>query len=196
MDPTGQKPGLPPGGWSADPYGSGTSKWGDSAGQAEGDTGTQSPLAARIPGLRLPRPMLGAHVPVYNPYIWMLLAVPVLAARGDVVRMVATILHRLGHTGHYGSFLCRDVPWCHRCSGLPGLAEAARRRGRTAFPLDLGLPAHGLCHRPDSRHQESRPAQGPGTGMGAHRLIPPDRVVPQPCHLDALAHTIAQQTAG
>ena len=93
MDPTGQKPGPPPGGWSADPYGSGTSKWGDSAGQAEGDTGTQSPLAARIPGLRLPRPMLGAHVPVYTPYIWMLLAVPVLAARGDIVRMVAAILH-------------------------------------------------------------------------------------------------------
>jgi hypothetical protein len=37
--------------------------------------------------------MLGAHVPVHTPYIWMLLAVPVLAARGDVVRMVAAILH-------------------------------------------------------------------------------------------------------
>ncbi len=80
--PTAQTPGP---GWYPDPAGSGRLQWWDGSGWTGQYGGPPLPVPAPAPGSvpgrplpRLPRPRLGDDVPVYNPYIWIITALPLI----------------------------------------------------------------------------------------------------------------------
>ena len=81
MDSSGEKPELALAGWYPDPSGSGRSKWWDGTGWAEEEWDART----ENPPVGLSRPVVGPQLPVYTPFIWVLVALPFVSFLFDAL---------------------------------------------------------------------------------------------------------------
>ncbi|MGO4653106.1 DUF2510 domain-containing protein [Arthrobacter sp. 2RAF22] len=96
MDPSTEMPAFVPAGWFPDPSGSGRSKWWDGTGWTGDEWDARSEAPPVGPPLNGGRPLLGPQVRLYSPFLWTILALPVVTIILDLVFKLSVAGYRDG----------------------------------------------------------------------------------------------------